>query len=208
MSTSEEEQMLRLMNLAGLLAPIVAFSFIFAATFVHSSWFTWPGHALSALGSHQHDPNWIYNLGLALAGVLGVIFAIRLFGYFEHLVSRLGSLSFMVGIFNLTLVGVFHGGMDYHNLVTMLFYTLSFLGVLVIGIGEVLDGDRLGYAWIIGVIVGLILTYLASQTFDGAAIPEMVGAVLYAIFSVTYFVRLEDIGWLSIGEESPSQPDL
>lgn len=181
------------LTLAGLLAPLAAFTFILAATYVHRSWFTWQGDALSALGAHSAESPWIYNLGLSLTSTFGVLFSIRLFGYFESLVSRIGTIGFLIGIYNLSLVGVFHGGMAGHQLATNLFYSFCFLGLLVIGIGEAIEGHRLGYVWIILFVVALVLTYLTMQWFEGAAIPEMVGAVYYALFSVTYFVKLSDI---------------
>lgn len=180
----------KIMTYCGLLAPVVAFSAIFSATAVHSEWFSWTESALSALGSLDASPLWIYDLGLVSTGTLGVIFALRLIDYFESMISKLGSIIFLVGIFNLSLVGTFCGGMPHHGLVTSLFFGFSALGILTVGIGESINGKTLGYLWIILIIFGVILTHLTTEWFSGAAIPEMVGAVGFSIFSLAYFGRI------------------
>jgi hypothetical membrane protein len=179
----------------GLLGPVVAFSTIFFTTWLHADWFTWTGHALSDLGNVEQDHFWVYNLGLLTSGTLGVGFSVRLIDGFDSAVSRLGAVVFLLGTFSLGLVGAFPSGVDHHRAVTAAFFSLSTLGILIVGIGESIDGDRLGYVWIALVIVGLVFAELTSRWFSGPAIPEMVGALVYSAFSVGYFLRLRRHGW-------------
>ncbi len=188
--TPSNDFLKKIMTYCGLLAPIVAFTAIFTATTVHSDWFTWSGHALSDLGALGTSPLWIYNLGLVLTGTLGVIFALRLVDYFDNNISKLGAVFFLVGIFNLSLVGTFPGGTEPHMLVTSLFFGITTLGILIIGIRESIDRKQLGYLWILLIFIGITLTYLTSKWFTGAAIPEMVGAVAFSIFSLVYFGKI------------------
>ncbi len=189
--TENRDSLREIMTWSGLVTPIVAMVFIFSAVYVNRAWFSWQNDALSGLGSPGATDLWIYNLGLALTATLGVIFALRIFDYLENRVSKAGSIVFMVGIFCLGLVGVFHGGHPQHQLATNLFFGLSTMGTFIVGIGESIEREPLGYLWIVLVVIGAVLAYLTTQWFSGAAIPEMVGAVAYSIFSVVYFARIK-----------------
>lgn len=180
----------KIMTYCGLLGPIVAFSAIFISTAIQSDWFTWTGKALSHLGEFGTPHAWFFNLGMVIGGTLGVVFALKVFDYFDYSVSKIGSIIFLVGVFNLILVGTFPIGWGQHTLVSLLFFGLSGIGILTVGIGESIDGEKLGYLWIILFVIALILAYLTSVWFEGIAIPEMVGAIVFGIFSLVYFGRI------------------
>ncbi|PSP27598.1 hypothetical protein BRC65_04935 [Halobacteriales archaeon QH_2_65_14] len=184
--TAETDTLRYGMTLCGVLAPLVAFTAILVAAWIHSDWFTWTGHALSDLGHVDREFFWVFNVGLLVTGTLGVVFSLRLLDYLDSTVSRIGAGLFLLGIFCLGLVGAFPLGVDYHSLVTFAFFTLCTLGVFVVGLGESLRGEPLGYGWLALVVAGVGLVILTLRWFDGAAIPELVGTVAYAIFAVGY----------------------
>jgi len=181
------------MTVCGWLSPLVAFTAIFAATWVHRDWFTWTGHALSDLGAVDASPLWIYNVGLVTTGFLGIVFSIRLIDYLESRISQAGALTFLVGMFNLSLVGAFPAGMPHHMTATSLFFLLCTLGMLIVGIGESIRRNRLGMAMVVVVVLGVIAAMKTGQWFQGAAIPELVGAIAYSIFTAGYAARMSDL---------------
>ncbi len=83
-------------------------------------------------------------------------------------------------------------GMEPHMLATSLFFGVTTLGVLTVGVRESIDGKTLGYLWVILIFIAFALGYLTSQWFTGAAIPEMVGAVAFSVFSLVYFGRITE----------------
>ncbi|MDZ7731196.1 MAG: DUF998 domain-containing protein [Natrialbaceae archaeon] len=179
-----------LLTACGILAPLAAFIAIAASTWIHRAWFTWANHALSDLGALGTDHFWIYNVGLLATGTFGILFAARLLDYFRSRISQAGTIVFSLGMFSLAMVGAFPGGVQYHMRATNLFFGLCTIGVLIVGIGESLERDVLGYALLVVVAMTGIFAYLTTQWFSGAAIPELVGAIAYTIFSLLYVARL------------------
>ncbi len=173
----------------GILAQIIAFSFIGAAILTHQ-WFSFRHNALSDLGNPDVEMNWIFNSGLIIAGAVGFLFALDLIGRLDG-AERLGALIFAVAMIFLSMIGFFPEGSALHFPSAVSFYLLSAIAIIVFALVWVTDaGQRLyGITAIILVAVGFAIALI--PTWDGIAIPETAGAVIifvwvYTVIGQTY----------------------
>jgi hypothetical membrane protein len=155
-----------------------------AAAIVVAPWFTWTGHALSDLGHPGRTSAPVFNWSLVAAGLLGVVFTIRLFTASEQIVERVGIGIVGVGMATLGLVGVFDITHPLHGPVAVAFFLgitygwfvhgsgLAFSGAVRRGIGSIWLGVGHVTAWLLWAVVDL----------DGIALPELAGALLLAVW--------------------------
>ncbi|KXA95631.1 hypothetical protein AKJ65_01450 [candidate division MSBL1 archaeon SCGC-AAA259E19] len=127
---------------------------------------------------------------MILAGGLGIFFGFGLVDYFKSRISRGGPLIFTFGMLLLVLVGWFESGTDPHVTVSLLFFAVTTVGVLVVGIGETEQGEKLGFIILIIILLGAVSAFLASRACSGAAIPEIIGAVVFGIFALIYSYKI------------------
>ncbi len=184
------------MGLFGILSPIIAFLFISISILVHP-WFSFADNALSELGAVNTPYNIIFNFGLVLAGSTGLIFTLGLSKLLQSRLENIGGLLFGGGTFFLIMIGVFPMGTSPHFIVSVIFYTLCTLGMIIIGTGKILrKSERIwGIFTLSIVILGLIsVVLLTTIPYDlGAAIPEIIGAIVFAEFSIIFGARLAEI---------------
>ena len=176
----------------GILAPLLALLFIWAAIAIHP-WFNFPGHALSALGALKAQQHWVYNLGMILVGSVGIVFASGVPSLANSLLGIGGVGVFVAGFLNLVLVGIFPGGTGPHNTVSMLFFLLSTIGILLLGIDQLLDRKTRPWGVLLISLIALGLTsVLLVGTIEhlGAAIPETIAAFAFSEFSIVFGLRL------------------
>ena len=170
----------RLAVVAGALAPVVALGSIVLAAAL-SSTFSWTGAALSDLGVTPASAL-AFNGGLVAGGVLALPLA---------WVLAVDGRAVLGTVFGLTavsmgLVGIFRSGHPLHFPVALGFYLGATLTMLTDGIGA-LRAD--GRAWGLAAL-GLALVHLGSwaawsagsRLGPGLAIPEAIGAVLFALW--------------------------
>ena len=177
MSSDFRLMVIKLARIAGFVGPLIAYSFIGISIYINP-WFSLKGHALSELG----DPGkkitnypWFYNLGLIISGFLTALFALGLLIKGRGLIERGSSLLVLIGSISLSLIGFFPSGTPLHVPVTATFYLLTSIGLLLFAMG-LLRKDLIPALIMILTMVSLIL--LASvPNWDGAAIPELIGAV-------------------------------
>lgn len=159
---------------------------IVVTTQIHSDWFSWTSNALSDLGAIGTTDKEIYNIGMILTGLCGSVFGAGLVQYLKNPLSKLGSLIFISGMFFLVLVGWYESGTDPHVLVSQMFFGFTALGIFVTGTGEYIGGNDLGYVTLSIVLLGLVLAVWTSVKYSGAAIPELVGAISFSIFTLMH----------------------
>lgn len=152
-------------------------------------WFSWTGNALSHLGDPAHVSAPFFNGGLVLAGVLGVVFGIRVLRAVSHPVQQAGVAIMILALANMGLVGVFDVTHDLHFPVAISFFLGITYGWFVHGSGLALSGAvrrGLGIVWL-GVVHGTGWLVWGAIGFEGIALPETVGALLLAgwIWKVT-----------------------
>lgn len=177
---------------AGALAPVVALGTILLATAL-SPTFSWAGSALSDLGVTPASAL-AFNGGLVAGGVLALPLA---------WVLATDGRSVLTVVFgptavSMALVGVFRSGHPLHFPVALGFYLGATLTMLIDGIGSIrADGRAWGLA-----AIGLAVVHLGAwiawsagvRPGSGLAIPEAIGAVLFAIWVWTTASRLRSSG--------------
>lgn len=186
----------RTAGLCGILGPAIAFGSIAASIHLHP-WFSWADNALSDLGATGTSHNMVFNLGLIAAGIAGLVFTLEL----PRLVSRRAGLAGVTilgaGMISLILIGAFPSGTSPHRAVSVTFYALCLVGLVVLGFDQLRErSDRAWGAFILST-VGLALAAIGLCTTIpyelGAAIPEIIGAIAILEFSIVFGARLLDL---------------
>ncbi len=168
----------------GILAPIIAFSFIGAAILTHQ-WFSFMHNALSDLGNPDVKMNWIFNSGLIIAGIIGFLFALDLIGRLNG-AERVGAVIFAVAMIFLSMIGVFPEGSALHFPSAVSFYLLSAIAIIAFALVWMTVAEQRIYGVISIILVAVGFAIALIPTWDGIAIPEAAGAVI--IFVWVYMV--------------------
>ncbi|MFW6376551.1 MAG: DUF998 domain-containing protein [archaeon] len=176
----------------GLAAPAVGLGTVLLATLL-APWFSWTGNALSDLGHPSRATAPLFNGGMALAGLLALAFAGRVWIDAEGRVRRGALLVLAASFASLVGVGVYPETTDHHVTVSVAFFVSLTYGLWLHGSADALAGaPRRGVAtvWLGVANVTAWGAYAAFEPFDGVAIPEAVGAVALAAWAVPTALRL------------------
>lgn len=176
----------------GVITPIIAFSTIYLAILLHP-WFSWADNALSDLGACDTSYNYVYNVGMIFTGIFGVLFSLNLHKLMKGRVGKIGTVIFGGGMIFLTLVGVFPSGTPPHNTVSMAFFTLCTMGLVVIGCDQVHATEEGWGAFTLSLVISGLSSLGLINTIPyelGAAIPEAIGAIAFSLFSIVFGLRL------------------
>lgn len=184
----------RVGTVAGVVAPAIALGAILVAV-VLSPTFSWTASALSDLGATDASTSGIFNTGLVLGGVVSLPFAVRITETARNRIEATGAVIFAFTGVALTLVGAFPIGTDPHTPAAVAFYVLLSFSLWTYGVGNALTGDLLIGAGtvLLGVVnVGTWTVYIVEYAPTGlsVAIPELVGAVVLAVWTVGTAVRV------------------
>lgn len=173
----------------GIVAIAVTFLGMLGAALLSPS-FSVTGNALSDLGDPAVSAGTattalLFNGGLILGGVGGIVFGIGLFLTAERLLARIGSVVYVVSLALMAGVGLFPQGQDLHFPSASGFYMLFSLAAVVYGVGCLLAGDRRGTVLSVGAglfnLAGWVVWgATGSLARPGLAIPELVGAAAVA----------------------------
>ncbi|WP_336359477.1 DUF998 domain-containing protein [Haladaptatus sp. ZSTT2] len=184
----------RVGGLAGVLAPTVTLGAILLGTVI-SPTFTWSGSALSNLGAMGAETAWLFNGGLMLGSLLAIPFLVVAFRRSVHRLQHVGVLLLSLALAGLFLVGVFPMGTTYHFPAALSFYLFTTLALWIHGSGSVLAGTpRRGLVsiWlgIANIMTWLVWVAQGPLTRGGLAVPEFIGACVFALWLVFTARRL------------------
>lgn len=184
----------RIGTVAGVVAPAIALGAILVAV-VLSPTFTWTENALSDLGASQAANAALFNSGLVLGGVVSLPFAVRITETARNRIEAAGAVVFALTAVALALVGLFPTGTDPHVPAAVAFYVLLSFSLWTYGVGNALAGDLLIAAGtvLLGVVnVGAWAVYIVEYAPTGlsVALPEIVGAVVLAVWTIGTAVRV------------------
>jgi len=168
-------------KLSGLLAPIVAFLSIALAILTHP-WFSLTDNAISDLGALDVEDNYILNIGLIVSGLLGIVFACGLYESLTSNLGKAGSIILLFGCLSLFLVGVFPEGTELHFPVSISFFILTALGILVVGLSFYESNQRYSVFTEFLIVSGFILTVNALSNFEGVAVAELIAGIIFSIW--------------------------
>ena len=126
---------LKIAGICGIIAAVVSLASIFIAIGM-SPWFTWTGSWLSDLGRTALPSAVIFNNGLTISGILGMIFSvgIRSVKTFKGDQAEWGLIMLFLTTLSLCFVGVYpvEAGMS-HTLASFLFFVFSILSLILMG---------------------------------------------------------------------------
>lgn len=181
-------------GICGLLAPFVAYVFITISILINRSWFNWADYALSHLGEAGTPYNYVFNAGLIITGILGIIFLFGMIQFVEDWTGYYGLAFLGAGMVFLILVGVFPMGRGPHFWVSVLFFVTSLSGITAFGVDQIWDlvepvwGTFILSSVVLSIaMVGLITTIPYEI---GAAIPEFIGTIPIMQFVLVFSARM------------------
>lgn len=172
---------------SGVLGALVGIAAVLVATAL-SPTFSWTGNAISDLGAPSAAHPQVLNVGLVASGVLAVPFVVVLWQRATHPLERAGGIAYALSLASLALIGVFPIGDPLHTPVSVAFFTLGTVTLLVHGTGTILGGTvqrGLGSIWLgLASVVSWILWAVGVRLGPGLAIPELIGTVLVVCWLV------------------------
>jgi hypothetical membrane protein len=192
-------------GVCGVIGPIIALLSIMIAVIGSLSWFTWSGNWLSDLGGFPGKrPIWtshgmvsiVFNGGLILAGIIGIIFGISLkkSQIFVTWRGNLGIFIFIMAMVALCLVGIFPQTLGYlHLLGALPFFFLSPIALILLGLelkksSEVFFGKIITIAGIISFCAFPFL--FVPRPWGSNAIVEMIPSLSLSIFCIGLGIKL------------------
>jgi hypothetical membrane protein len=176
-------------GLSGVVAPIISISLISLA--IHSApWFRWTGNALSDLGV-EGFPAIIFNTALIIGGMLTAVFAIGLMKALRgHILSRVGSILFLLDAFALCAVGVFPETVGrLHFYVSVAFFALFPLSLIFTGSIMLRKPTQRGWG-ILAISIAIIAVGVWMFNWSSAAIPEIVASLAASSWSIFSGIKL------------------
>lgn len=200
----------RTAGLCGIVGPVIAVIFIGASISIHP-WFSFADNALSDLGAIGTTHSYVFNIGLILTGIFGLVFAIGLIRFLERRLGQIGAAIFGAGTFSLILIGIFPEGMSLHYPVSIGFFALAALGILIEGIDQLRNPSSRPWGVLIICILllagaSIILTTTIPYDFSQGlvhgpsnalsfpiAISETIGSIFYGEFTIVFGARMLDV---------------
>lgn len=146
--------------------------------------------ALSDLGDPETDLAWLFNVPVIIAGILAAIFYASLIERFDHRYQRVGTAIMGLSGLALAAVGAFPLGHALHVPVAVVFFVGLTVGILVTAVGDRATGKPMRARVAVNLVGLHILAWAFGWwTLEGIALPELVGALVYAIWTVLLIVQ-------------------
>ncbi|MDS0258409.1 DUF998 domain-containing protein [Haloarcula sp. S1CR25-12] len=179
----------RVASSAGLVAVGVAAVAIVGAVLASPS-FAFSGNALSDLGQPGNAAatpltTLLFDGGLITAGIVGLPFGVRLWSGSDHPLERVAAVPFVTALLGMAGVGLFPAGQALHVPAALTLYLGSMVAMACYAAGNAAAGARrraAGTATLVAAHVAVWWWWAAggSVTRPGLAVPETVGAVIFA----------------------------
>ncbi len=146
--------------------------------------------SLSSLGTPEHGVAFLFNGTMIITGTLATVFFATLINRFSHQAQRIGTTIMMIASISLAAIGVFPTDHVLHVPVAVLFFVGISVGILITAYGD----QQAGRHKRARVALNLILLHVVAWIFgvvtlDGIALPELVGALIYAIWVMLLVVQ-------------------
>lgn len=178
---------IKISGISGILAPLVAFTFISLAI-VYSPQFSWTENALSDLGVQEGVTAILFNYGLIVVGILALVFASGLFVSQKTMLGRIGAFIFVLAALALMAIGVFPENVKpTHYYVSVGFFVLFPISTIVLSATFLLTAKvKLGLFTFLTSIIAVLVWILqfAMRYVPNVAIPETISALLASTCSI------------------------
>lgn len=185
---SKNTDWLKASGISGILAPLVAFTFILLAI-VYSPQFSWTENALSDLGVVEGVTAVLFNSGLIISGILAILFACGLFVFLgNRTLGRIGAFIFTLAALALVAIGNFTENFGrIHYYVSVTFFTFAPISMLIICATFFVIGKvKLGLFTFLTAITAAFVWVLqfAMRYVPNVAIPETISAFLVSTWAI------------------------
>ena len=175
----------------GVLSPLIVSALVLSAISV-SQWFSWTDNALSDLGVSGLAAL-LFNTALITGGVMLVIFATGLWSILHGRLTRVGVMLLLLDGCALSAIGVFPETMgQIHFYVSIAFFTLLVLSLLVLGLSYVLEMHS-AVTGLLGIALSLFSILVWLFQWRGVAIPEAAAYLAATAWWITLSVRSNDL---------------
>jgi hypothetical membrane protein len=192
LSEPQKSVWLRIGGVAGILTPILAFTFIGLAIATYPG-FSWFDNALSDLGVVSGVTAPLFNFGLFISGLLGLNFATGLYKFFSRNASgKIGSVIFAAASLSLMGIGVTPENIrPFHYILSVAFFSLVPISLLAIAAYFLITRQNplAGFTLLIAITAVIPWAlYFSIHYVEGVAIPEVLSALAGAAWTVI-------VGW-------------
>jgi len=188
---------MKIAGLCGIIAPLIAFSFIALAISNSVSWFRWTENALSDLAGSQATATTaaIFNSGLIICAIFSIIFSVGLTQTLrKRTLGLIGTFILILADISLIAIGVFpETAGRIHFYVSVAFFTLFPVSLLFIGSSMVkeLSERTLGIATILfGVFAVVSAAPLVLTDVADIGIHELLAALSGSAWSIIFGIKL------------------
>jgi hypothetical membrane protein len=180
---------------AGLLAPVLAFTCILSAIASYPE-FSWTNNALSDLGVVRGVTGPLFNVGLCTSGFLGLIFAV--FGLITYLgksfVGKVGASAFAAATVALIAIGVFNESFSgTHYAVSVAFFVLVPISLFIITCVFILAHQTQTAVLTVGIGIVAALPWVLLFAFHyvpDVAIPETISGLAVSAWTISFSYRI------------------
>jgi hypothetical membrane protein len=188
----------KIAGLCGIIAPLVAFSFIALAISYSLSWFRWTTNALSDLAGPPPATAIsavLFNSGLIIGGLLGIIFAVGLMQVLhQRVLGFIGAFVFVLAEISLFAVGVFpETAGRIHFYVSVAFFSLFPISMFFIGAAMInAPSERvLGFATILfGMFAVMSAAPIILVRVDDVGVHELLAVFSGSVWSIIFGIKL------------------
>ena len=192
-----EDRSIRLGGIAGIASPVIGILMVFLSIYF-SPWFVWESNALSDLGVEQAGGTqiaiYLFNIGMIIAGSLIALFVVLTRSILpSNRRNKIAYAILFIGGINLALIGIFTENFPIiHRTVATMYFVTTPISLMIIGSGKIASDRAFGIfsigagAAALVVILGLILSMVGISVGEiypeGAAIPEIVEAIILGLW--------------------------
>jgi hypothetical membrane protein len=202
--SSKQLVSIKISALCGIIGPILGFIFI-SCSIYYSDWFHWTENWLSDLGGIPGNTSiWasrgivsiIFNIGLIISGLIGVIFAnsLRNIQILNNNIGKIGVFLLILDMFTLCFIGILPETTGYlHTFVSILFFFLIALSLLIIGnVLRKQSMKKLGkYIIILALISFCSFPFFAiPRPWGNNAISELIPIISLSFFTILFGIVL------------------
>ena len=188
LSEPRESFWIRWGGIAGILTPVLAFTFIGLAIATYPA-FSWANNALSDLGVVSGNTATLFNFGLFVSGLFSFNFAIGLYKFLnKHVTGKTGAIIFGAASLSLMGIGITPENIrPFHYIFSVAYFSLVPISLLFIAGFFLIAREKpvATFTLLIAVFAAVEwIVYFQIQYVQGVAIPELLSALAGAAWAV------------------------
>lgn len=164
----------RLFRFTGIAVGVLAW-IVILLSISHNPWFVFTEHAFSDLGGPEAEKPWIFNYGLIIVSVFGLLYSLSLIKDAANKVETIGGAFMFTASIFLALIGVYPSGTTPHTFVSIWLFVQADLAIVTWGIGLLLSGRKVFGVFstamgIFGPLVAALINWPSIATLEAYGI--------------------------------------